>query len=291
MFLIIHNPLSSNMKSKIKTFMMVRFFKKNHIPFNLRSTLKIDNLNEYLDNNPSITDVLFLGGDGSINHLINNVDVTKIKQTIYLGKSGSGNDFLRSLKKIGSGNITIGEAVTDKGSTKFINGVGAGIDATVCYYVNRDKKKKRMSYFKNVFSAMKAFSPSAVDISIDGKEYHYDKCYFAAIQNGEYFGGGMRVAPNADILSDEYRICVAHSMSKSMLQFLLMTIYSGLHVHFKKWVTLFTGKDITVKFADKRYFQAEGEVMVDVSEFSVKKNMSKEFHAFDKRKIKKSLVK
>ncbi|HRX91876.1 MAG TPA: diacylglycerol kinase family protein [Candidatus Izemoplasmatales bacterium] len=291
MFLIIHNPLSSNMKSKFKTYLMVRFFKKNHIPFNLRSTLKIDNLNEYLEDNPAITDVLFLGGDGSINHLINNVDINRITQNIYLGKSGSGNDFLRSLKKKGSGNITIGEAVTDKGTTKFINGCGAGIDAMVCYYVNIDKKKRRLSYFFNVFKAMVTFKSCAVDITIDGMDYHYEKCYFVAVQNGKYFGGGMKVAPSADVESDEYQICIAHSMSKALLQFVLMSVYSGMHVHLKKYVSIHTGKEISVKFAEKRYFQAEGEVWKDVSGFTVNKCASHPFIAFDKRKVKKALPK
>ena len=83
MFLIIHNPLSKNKKSKNNTKRMVDFFKKNKIPFILKSTLKIDNLNDFLEKSPKITDILYLGGDGSINYLINNVDVSRIKQNIY----------------------------------------------------------------------------------------------------------------------------------------------------------------------------------------------------------------
>jgi diacylglycerol kinase family enzyme len=160
---------------------MVKFFKRHHIPFNLRSTLKIDNLNEYLDNNPTISDILYLGGDGSINYLINNVDVTKIKQNIYLAKSGSGNDFLRSLKQVGKANVTIGEAITDNGKVKFINGCGAGFDASVCYYVNNDEKKNKLAYFKNVFKATSKFEPAEMDVTIDGVSGHYHDCYFTVV--------------------------------------------------------------------------------------------------------------
>ena len=58
MFLIVHNPLSNNKKSKKTTNKMVKFFKKNSIPFMIRSTLKIDNLNTFLDQSPKITDIL-----------------------------------------------------------------------------------------------------------------------------------------------------------------------------------------------------------------------------------------
>jgi len=49
MFLIIHNPLSSNRKSKRKTKKIVKYFQKKGIEFILRSTLKITNLKSYLN--------------------------------------------------------------------------------------------------------------------------------------------------------------------------------------------------------------------------------------------------
>ncbi len=286
MFLIIHNPLSNNRKSKKTTSKMVKFFKRHNIPFILRSTLKIENLNTLLDKNKKIKDILYLGGDGSINYLINNVDLTKIHQNIYLSKSGSGNDFLRSLKKIKTGRITIGEAKTNQVSTKFINGCGIGIDALVCHYVNNDTKRNKLSYFVNVFRSVIKFKRTEIDVTVDGKEYHFKKAYLAAIQNGKYFGGGMRVTPKADLTSDKFQICIAHNLNSFLLQILFISIYMGWHKYIKKRVKLLEGKEITIKAINDNYFQADGEVLENVSELHVKKFESREFHAFSKKEFK-----
>jgi|GEM_PF-224283 len=289
MFLIIHNPLSNNKKSKKTTNKMVKFFKRNQIKFKVRSTLKIENLLTFLDNNKTITDILYLGGDGSINYLINSVDVSKITQKIYLAKSGSGNDFLRSLKQKGTANVTISVAETNQKTVRFINGCGLGIDAAVCYYVNNDAKKNRLSYFKNVFKAVLTYDRASVEVDVDGIGYSYKNAYLAAVQNGKYFGGGMKVAPNADIEDDSYHVCVAHNLNKALLQMLLPTIYPGFHVHIRKRIAMLKGKEIQVRISDTKNFQADGEVLENVDTIKVRKECSREFIAFNKRRIKKEL--
>lgn len=286
MFLIIHNPLSSNKKSKKTTLKYVKFFRKNKIEFRLRSTLKIDNLNEFLEKNKKITDILFLGGDGSINFLINKVNITDIKQNIYLAKSGSGNDFLRSLKERKSANVTIGEAITNNGRTKFINGCGLGFDGLVCHYVNNDKKKGKLSYFLNVFRSIIKYNPTDITATIDGKEYHYKKVFVSAVQNGRYFGGGMKVAPKANIEDDDFIVCVAHNLSKLFLQLVLVSIYPGWHKVLKKRVAMLKGKNIKITYSNNNYFQADGEVLTDVNSIEIKKKESRVLHAFNKKQFK-----
>ncbi len=289
MFLIVHNPLSNNRKSKKTTNKMVRFFKRHQIPFILRSSLKIDNLTEYLETNPQLTDILYLGGDGSINYLINSVDISQIKPKIYLSKSGSGNDFLRSLKQIGSGNISIGEAITNQKSTRFINGCGIGIDALVCHYVNNDTKRNKLSYFVNVFRSVIKYERSTVEVIVDGISHVFEDTYFVAIQNGRFFGGGMYVAPGANIENDDYVVCVAHNLNKFLIQFMFLSIYVGLHTKIKKRITMLKGKEIIVKVKEPKYFQADGEVIADITEMTVRKAVNRQFTAFNKKEILKEL--
>jgi len=285
MYLIIHNPLSFNRKSKKTTAKIVKFFQKNNIPFNLRSTFKIDDLAGFLKANPTITDVVYCGGDGTINYMINHVNVTALKPNIHLAQSGSGNDFLRSLKPLKKANITIGEAKTDAGTVKFINGCGLGVDAAVCHYVNADKHKNKLSYFINAFKGMSTFVPMQMTVEVDGVVHHYEKTFFAAIQNGRYFGGGMKIAPDADPSTDTYKVVIGHSLSRALISFLFMTIYSGSHVKLKKYVTILEGKHIKVSVDSPQYFQADGEVMENVSSLTIDKVQSREFAAFDKKSI------
>ncbi len=291
MFLIVHNPLSANKKSKKTTNKMVKFFKRNSIPFVLRSSLKIENFNDFLDKNTQITDILYLGGDGSINYLINHVDLEKIKQNIYLAKSGSGNDFLKSLLRIDSGSVTIGEATTNKGAYRFINGAGIGIDSLVCHFVDSDSKKGKLSYFINFFRAIIKYRRMDFTVTVDGVEHQYHKGYFVAVQNGRYFGGGMKVAPFASITDDEYVVCVAHNLNSFVVQILFMTIYFGLHRFIKKRVAFLKGKAISIKINEPYYFQTDGELVEGINEINIKKVMSREFHAFRRSHFKNSIFK
>ncbi len=291
MFLIIHNPLSNGRRSKITTNKMVKFFRKHSIPFMLRSTLKIENLNDFLDKSTKITDILFLGGDGSINYLINNVDVSKITQNIYLAKSGSGNDFLRSLMKIGKGNITIGEMKTDTRSFKFINGAGIGIDSLICHYVNNDAKKNKLSYLINFFRAILKFKRTEFEVTVDGVNHSYKKGYFVAIQNGKYFGGGMKATPNADITDDHFVLMIAHNLNNFIIQLLFTTIYLGWHKYITKRVAFLRGKDIKITVPEYMYSQTDGEEIEHVKEITIQKNSSKEFIAFHKKEFKHVIAK
>ncbi|MDD3122812.1 MAG: diacylglycerol kinase family protein [Candidatus Izemoplasmatales bacterium] len=287
MLLIVHNPLSNNRKSKKTTNKWVRFFKRHKVPFTVRSTLKIDDLNAYLVQHDNITDLLYLGGDGSINYLINNMDISKIKQNIYLSKSGSGNDYLRSLKQVKDGEVILGEASTNVGKTKFINGCGIGFDALVVYYVNNDSRKSKISYFLNVFKAVFKYDRSDLEVVVDEKEYMFHNTYFIAIQNGKYFGGGMKVTPKGDPTKDTFQICIAHSLNAAILLSLFSTIYLGLHPLIKKKITMLEGKVISVKVPSPRYLQADGEVLENVQEMTVTKSISKKIVAFNKRNFLK----
>ena len=286
MILIIHNPLSNNRKSKKSTLKVVKFCQKNQLPYLIRSTLKIDNLNQFLDNNPQITDIIYLGGDGSFNYLVNHVDLALIKQNIYLAQSGSGNDFCRTLKRIKQGSIAIGLANNNTQPVRFINGCGLGVDAAVCHYVNADSKKNKLSYFVNTFKAISQFKPTTMDVTVDGVAHHFPKTFFVAIQNGRYFGGGMKVAPKANPESDDYQVIVAHSISKALISLLFVTIYPGLHTHLKKFVTMLQGKSIKISSDEPNYFQTDGEVIDNVSYVEVSKVLNREFIAYNPKTMK-----
>ena len=283
MFLLIHNPLSNNKKSKKNTAKYVKFFQKNGIEFMLRSSLKIENLVRFVENNPLITDILYLGGDGTLNYLVNSIDMDELKANLYFAQSGSGNDFLRSLKPIHSGNITIGEAATDVKTVSFINGCGMGIDGQVGAFVNQDKKKNKMSYFVNTFRALKVFRPQTLRVIVDGVEHEFSNAWFVAIQNGKYFGGGMKVAPGANPCSDQFEIVVAHTLKKWQVFLLFLSIYMGYHAKLTKFITIFHGKTCSFSCDTPQFFQADGEVLEGVRSINISQFKKHQIHAFEKR--------
>ena len=155
----------------------------------------------------------------------------------------------------------------------------------VCHYVNNDSKKNKITYFINVFRSIIKYQAQDITVKIDGETFEYKKVYTVAIQNGKYFGGGMKATPKADIEDEYFYVLIVHTLSKALLQFLLMTIYSGLHQKFTKYITIKKGKHISVDFKKPNFFQADGEVKESISNIEVKAINTKTFHAFSKKDL------
>ena len=62
-----------------------------------------------------------------------------------------------------------------------------------------------------------------------------------AFANGPTFGGGLRIAPGAQLDDGKLEVCIVSVMAKSRLLRLFPSLYSGTHV----------------KFREVKYFQAE----------------------------------
>lgn len=288
MDLILYNPLSKNSKSNIHTHKLVKAYKKKGIPFRIKSILKIDDIVSYLQSKDKIKNVILLGGDGTINRFINEIAEYDIKQTIYLKSNGSGNDFLRSLKDNDTNPQTIMKATFDNGdSTYFMNGIGMGIDGIVTSNVNNLESKGKLRYLMATLKGLLSFVPERATVIADGKEYAYDKVYLITANNGRFFGGGMEITPKADIGDDQLDVIIVHTISKAMIIPIFFTIYLGLHLKFKKYVTNFKAKKVHVKFTTPQISQADGEnehdvISMDVS--STKKPIHLRYYREEKKR-------
>lgn len=128
-------------------------------------------------------DVLVLvGGDGTINHMANEISGLNVPCDIYVYKAGTGNDFLRDVNDEidEDGLLLINKyikhlpKVTINGKTTlFINGIGFGIDGQVCEVADNMKAKgaKKISYPGiSVKLALFKYKCPKATIKVDGKE-------------------------------------------------------------------------------------------------------------------------
>ncbi len=278
MDLILYNPLSKNSKSNVQTHKLVRQYKTNKIPFRLKSILKIDDIKEYLDNKKEIDKVILLGGDGTINRFINDTVNYTFSQDIYLKKNGSGNDYMRSLKGSDIEPQYIMESTYDTGfKTHFINGTGMGVDGYVGYLVDQNIKKGIFGYFKSTIKALLKYIPEPLTLTIDGEVYKFEKTYLVTMNNGRYFGGGMKIAPPGNINDEYLDVVVAHSASRLTLIFIFLTIYLGKHIKFKKYVFHKRGKHIKAEYTTPQITQADGENYYDITTIEAK-STGKQIH-------------
>lgn len=278
MYLILYNPLSKNNKSNISTHKLIKHFKEENIPFRIKSILKIDDLENYLLGKEHFTKIILLGGDGTINRFINDTFNYTLSQDICLRKNGSGNDFLRSLMIDDSRPQTIMQARFNNGrETKFINGSGVGIDGMVIHFIETAKRKGKFRYFKNTVKALFKYKPVDVKVIIDEKEYEFKKTYLITMNNGKYFGGGMKISPDAKLDDEFLDILIAHNISKLKILLIFLSIYFGKHTAFKKHVFHTKAKNIKVVFETPQLSQCDGELTYDVTEMTVEP-CSKKIH-------------
>lgn len=225
--------------------------------------------------------VILFGGDGTLNHFINAIDIDEeLPCPFYLCPSGTGNDFLNDVMKQKdekTGLVLLNEFVKGlpyvevKGKTyRFINGIGYGIDGECCVEAEKMKKagEKKIDYSKITISLlMKSYvAPQAV-VKVDGKEFSFKKVYLASAMNGRYYGGGMMIAPTQERGSGLLSFVAIHGRGKLGTLLLFPSIFKGKHINKKKAVSLVLGKVIEVSFDKPTGLQIDGEVVEGVTSY------------------------
>lgn len=227
-----------------------------------------------------VATIIVVGGDGTLNEVINGLENYSIPVSFIPG--GSGNDFARGCKITGSpleilqqtinGNNTIpywlGNYQADEELTRhFINNIGFGFDAEIAKAANDSKYKKifnflrigRLSYVIALIQVLFQFKPFDVILNYDNNTYSIKDCWMVTISNHPFYGGGMKVIPNAKIQPTIFPLMIIHSISRWKILGLFMTVFSGSHVGFKE-VEIIEAKKLSIHSEEKLTYQVDGEV-------------------------------
>ena len=265
MHYILYNPKSNLGKTEKDVLKLERKLNKKGIV-----TMKYDlfALKEPLKIREKVKDddvIILAGGDGTLSRLVNNKLFASLNNKIFLYRSGRGNDFSREFKgdffEITNNIKNLPSYSYGDINRKFLNGLGVGIDALTCKkQMENFLKGERESYFSIAWNAFKTFKPFSLDIEIDGVKHHYDNVWFFTVQNGKYFGGGMRISPKS-IREDEYlEFVVIHNVGFKKLLSIFPLIFIGKHTLAKSHVTIIRGKKFIIDLNGYNTFQADGEV-------------------------------
>lgn len=230
-----------------------------------------------------IKNIVVLGGDGTLNEVINGI--TDFDQVIlgYI-PSGSSNDLARSLQipkdplkalenvlkptryqYLDYGVISFQDAEIKP--RRFCCSSGMGYDAAVCVEVQASPLKKRLNRFgagKLIYLsiAMKqlfTIKPMDVTILVDGiKKDTFEKALLVSGMIHKYEGGGCMMAPEADPTDGKLSVCLVHGLSRIKSLFLLPTLLFGKHVFFKG-IESFHCKDIEIIANREAAVHTDGE--------------------------------
>lgn len=256
----------------------------NGIETNIKDAKLIDaskiNYQEFFDGLKKDDEVVLIGGDGTINYFINNVDTDKITNNVYVYGGGSGNDFLNDINEKPGKEVLINPYLKNlpianvKGQkVKYVNNIGVGLDGYICEVAENIKKKnpqKKINYTTiAINSLLFHFKPMSIEIDVDGHKSKYENAWLAPTMKGKYYGGGMMIAPGQDRNKDYLSVIVYSCKSKLKTLALFPKIFTGEHVKRTDMVTVLTGKKIHVKFSRPCACQIDGEVILDVDEYEV----------------------
>jgi YegS/Rv2252/BmrU family lipid kinase len=243
--------------------------------------------------NTGIKNIVVLGGDGTINEVINGINDYSEVLLGYI-PSGSSNDLARSLKipkdpikalsnilnptkfkYLDHGLISFPD--TDVAPRKFACSSGMAYDANVCLEVQASPLKKSLNRFgagKFVYIAIAikqllTAKPIEATVIVDGrKKDTYQKILLVSSMIHKYEGGGVMMAPLADPTDGLLSVCLVHGLSTAKAFALLPTMFSGKHVNFKG-VENFHCLEIEVFTNVKTAIHTDGEVPAVCSHIKV----------------------
>ncbi|MDR7000511.1 diacylglycerol kinase family lipid kinase [Neobacillus niacini] len=227
------------------------------------------------------TIIIAVGGDGTMHEVVNGV-VHYNNITLGFIPGGSGNDFSRGFQLPSEPELALKvlirliqkEAAVDIGKIVrenqadcyFINNMGVGFDALISYEVNRSKIKSvlnkrslgRLVYVYFLLIKLFTYKRSTIQLSIDGKKHIFEHTWFVTVSNQPFYGGGMKIAPDAEPNDGVLDITVVHQLSRLKLLLVFISVFWGKHVLFKE-VKSFKGKNIFIQSSSPLYAHADGE--------------------------------
>lgn len=194
---------------------------------------------------------------------------------------GTGGDFRRTVGAMGSVEETIGllggtdTRAIDVGHVAFIGPDGlvdgryfanigsAGISGLVDRYINDMWKGLGGKTSFSIASGMVWFKyqNAALDVRIDDLEEIHDKFFNVIVANGEYFGGGMWVAPGARLDDGKFQVVLFGDLSKGASATLIKRLYKAEHLGLPQ-VSRRNASSVSLRAAQTEpvYLDIDGEV-------------------------------
>ena len=223
--------------------------------------------------------VVVLGGDGTLNFLINDIRNTGATDDIsyYLYPAGLENDFVKDIadKGINTKLVPLNKYIFDVPKVKFnnkemlfLNSVGFGVDGQTYDEAETLKSRgKKINLNSITSSLLKKYEKTSATVTVDGEKKEYKDVYIAATMNGRFYTDGMKAAPEQNRLSHELSLVVIHDQIKGHGMKAISSIYKGMHTKFPEACEILKGKKITVTFDSPRAMSIDGELFENITSY------------------------
>jgi diacylglycerol kinase (ATP) len=197
--------------------------------------------------------VVAVGGDGTVQEIVNGIVDGGNGITVGILPSGNGNDLARSLglptrpedalaialdeplRTIDLGRATRGDGAT--GTVRhFTSAGGIGFDAQVARAMagRRNRwQRGRVGYALSTLWELQRFRNRGVELTVEtpeGERTIERRILFMAFANGMFYGGGMQICPMAKLADGWLDLCLVGDISRLEAVRQLPGLYHGRHV-------------------------------------------------------------
>lgn len=180
------------------------------------------------------TDIVAIGGDGTVNEVLNGLDVEKVNFGII--PHGSGNDFVDSVAIPHKVEEALDVILTKEAKpTDFLvcdgvrglNIIGTGIDVEILQRCERYKIfKGKLKYFVSLIISLIKFRFYDFKLKKDDG-YHDKSAMIICCCNGKKFGGGIPVCPIASADDQKMEFILVNKMNKAKMLGYLIKLMQG----------------------------------------------------------------
>ncbi|HKO90614.1 MAG TPA: diacylglycerol kinase family protein [Polyangiaceae bacterium] len=224
-----------------------------------------------------------LGGDGTLNEVaqayLDASGAALAGPPIALLPSGTGGDFARAcpfspasldamlerlrarqVRGLDLGVLRLHDSGGRPFWRAFVNVVSAGISGEVDQRVERGPKwlGGKLAFFLATLGATLSYRNVPIEIEIDGQPWHQGPVLLVAIANGQFLGGGMRIAPGADWSDGLLDVVSVGDLPRSRFLASFPKVYRGAHLGLEA-VRAQQGQRVALRAA-----RAEQPILVDV---------------------------
>ncbi|MBN1644069.1 MAG: diacylglycerol kinase family lipid kinase, partial [Dehalococcoidales bacterium] len=191
--------------------------------------------------------VVSVGGDGTINEIVNGLYSTGMIKDVDLGiiGTGTGSDYIRTIgvskyyqiacqhllnpRKI-SVDLGLVESLNNNVPIRriFANFAGLGFDAEVVRATTKKYKSLggKPAYLMGLLSTLLTYKNRNVHLTLDGQKEDRKICTIV-VSNGRYGGGSMMLAPQADPSDGTFDVVIIGDITKPDLLRSIPRIYRG----------------------------------------------------------------
>lgn len=190
--------------------------------------------------------VIAVGGDGTVQETVNGLLDGASGATLGIVPVGTGNDLARSLGLSGDPAVAWTSAIGERtaavdvaaarradGRTRwFASAGGVGFDAEVARAMagRRGRQRGRTGYLATALMQLWGYRNRPVRVTLDGDEAIERSVLLVAVTNGAYYGGGMHIAPGAQVDDGMLDVCIVGDIGRLDALRQIPNLYRGRHV-------------------------------------------------------------